>query len=89
MMGFKREFAYPSQRKRLERDRGMGEGSSCKNGRTRASTKKGNQQTVKALIIIPRVVEALRSLARANLSFLWWASGMPPPELLQGADELL
>lgn len=32
-------------------------------GRTRANTKKGSQQIVKALMMMPRVVEALRSLA--------------------------
>lgn len=48
----------------------MGEGSFFRKGLTRARTKNGNQHIVKALMMMPRVVDALRSLARANLSFL-------------------
>jgi hypothetical protein len=80
MMGLRRELAYPSQRNRLDRDGGIGEGSLLRKGLTRARTKNGNQQMVKALMMMPRVVDALRSLARANLSFLFWCD-----RLTQGA----
>lgn len=43
---------------------------SRKNGLTKANTKNGNQQTIKALIMMPRVVEALRSLASWKRNFL-------------------
>lgn len=54
----------------------MGEGSLLRKGLTRARTKNGNQHIVKALMMMPRVVDALRSLARANLSFLLWCDSV-------------
>jgi hypothetical protein len=80
-MGLRRELAYPSQRNRLDRDAGMGEGSLLRKGLTRARTKNGNQHIVNALMMMPRVVDALRSLARANLNFLLWCD-----RVTQGAD---
>lgn len=43
---------------------------SRKKGRTNANTKKGNQQMMKALMMIPKVVEALRSFASWKRNFL-------------------
>lgn len=43
-----------------------------KKARTKANTKNGSQQMVKALMMIPKVVLALRSLANWNRSFFWW-----------------
>lgn len=60
----------------------MGEGSLLRKGLTRARTKNGNQHIVKALMMMPRVVDALRSLARANLSFLLWCD-----KVTQGAAD--
>lgn len=37
----------------------------------RASTKKGNQHIVNALMMIPKVVLAFRSFASWNLNFFW------------------
>lgn len=42
---------------------------SRRKGLTNANTKKGNQQMMKALIIMPSVVEALRSFANWKRSF--------------------
>lgn len=48
-----------------------GMASSATNGRSKASTKKGSQHITNADMIIPRVVDALRSFASWNLSFFW------------------
>lgn len=62
MMGLSNEFAYPSHKNNELNEVGISDWS-CKNGRTNANTKNGNQHIVKALIIIPNVVEAFLSLA--------------------------
>lgn len=46
--------------------------SSATNGRSNASTKKGSQQITNADMMIPRVVDALRSLANWNLMSFFW-----------------
>lgn len=43
---------------------------SCRKGLTNANTKKGNQHMIKALIIMPNVVDAFRSFANWKRSFL-------------------
>lgn len=45
--------------------------SSATNGRSNARTKNGSQQITNADMMIPRVVDALRSFASWNLSFFW------------------
>lgn len=62
MTGFSNELAYPNHWKRLESEGGMLSGRE-RNGRTKASTKKGSQHIVKALMMMPSVVDAFRSLA--------------------------
>jgi len=62
-------LAYPNHRNRLLSEVGMLD-ESLRNGLTSASTKNGNQHTVNALIMMPNVVDAFRSLANWNRSFL-------------------
>lgn len=71
IMGFRRELAYPSHRNKLLSHGGMSDGS-LRKGLTSASTKNGSQQNVKALIMMPSVVDAFLSLASWNRSFFWW-----------------
>lgn len=69
MIGLSNEFAYPNHKNKLLNHGGIA--SSWRKGLTRAKTKNGSQQNVKALIIIPSVVDAFLSLANWNLSFFW------------------
>ena len=51
MMGLRSELAYPSHKKSEDTQEGIGEG--VLKGRTNASTKKGSQHTMKALMMMP------------------------------------
>lgn len=70
MIGLSKLFMYPNQRNNALTASGIA--PSSKKGLTRASTKNGSQQTTKADMMIPRVVDAFRSLANWKRSFFWW-----------------
>lgn len=61
MIGLSRLLAYPNQRNRVAKV--FKALVASRNGLTKAKTKNGNQQNVKALMMMPRVVLAFRSLA--------------------------
>lgn len=69
IIGFKRLLMYPSHRKSALTASGIV--SSLTKGLINASTKNGSQHIMNADMIIPRVVDALRSLASWNLNFFW------------------
>lgn len=70
IIGLSRLFAYPSHRNNVAMVlRAL---LSSKKGLTKANTKNGSQQKMKALMMIPKVVLALRSFANWNLNFFWW-----------------